>query len=652
MCVLVAAALVVVTGGDSAPPALRVDGATVEATGPDGADATYTVKAFDPSTGAALAATCDTPPGTTGSGQFSVTSHYPLGSTTVTCATTTSENTQVTKSVAVTVEDTTAPSVVVPGAVTVTTTDPSGAVVTYAAATATDIVDGGLPAACTPGSGSKFPVGSTTVVCTATDAHSNTGSGSFTVSVSLIDTTPPTLTVPADFTVQSSQSAGATVTYSASATDTVDGTITPNCNPASGSSFAIGTTTVACTATDAHGNSAQKTFKVTVVLVDATPPVLHNVPANVAREADGAAGSVVSYTTPTAVDNIDGPVPVACTPSSGTTFPLGRTIVTCVAKDSRGNSASANFTITIVDTTPPRVAVPPNSFVYATSDAGIPVTDPAVQAYLATATATDLVDPKPAVTTNAPAVLPIGDTTIEFRARDASGNVATRTSVLTVKPVPPPGTPQPPPPTVDRTPPDDVRALKTSVGNRLIRLRWTLPKAKDFDHVEISRSLAEPGSPQTTVYRGKGKAFADRKVDNNIAYRYVLTSFDEAGNSSTGVAVTLTPKRPLLVSPPDGVELRAPPKLVWVASAAEPSSAGGTIRPRYYNVQLWRGPKKVLSAWPVKSSLVLRKAWRYDGRRYRMIRGTYTWFVWPGIGPKSDRKYGSLLGYSTFTIVR
>ena len=651
-CALGLAALVVASAGGSAPPVLRVDGATVEATGPAGADATYTVKAFDPNTGAALAVTCDTPPGTTGSGEFSVTSHYPIGSTTVTCETTAPGNKDVTKSATVTVQDTTAPTVTVPGPVTATTADPAGAVVTYPAATAADVVDGALAATCTPASGSKFPVGSTSVACTATDAHGNTGSGAFTVTVSTVDTTPPSLTVPPDFTVQSSQSGGTTATYSASASDNVDGAVTPNCNPASGSTFPIGVTTVTCTATDAHGNTAQKTFKVTVVLVDTTPPVLTNVPSNVKREADGPAGSVVSYATPTAVDSIDGPVPVACTPSTGKMFPLGTTTVTCVAKDSHGNSASAKFTITIVDTTSPRLIVPPNSFVYATSAAGIPVTDPAVQAYLATAAATDLVDPKPVVTTNAPAVLPIGDTTIHFRARDASGNVATRTSVLTVKPVPPPGTPQPPPPTVDRTPPDDVSVLKTKVGNRLVRLAWTLPKAKDFDHVEISRSLAEPGSPQTTVYRGKGKAFADRKVENNIAYRYVLMSFDEAGNSSTGVAVTLTPKRPLLVSPPDGVKLRTPPKLVWATSAAEPSSAGGTSRPRYYNVQLWRGAKKVLSTWPVKNSLTLRKAWKYQGRRYGMVRGTYRWYVWPGIGPKSDAKYGPLLGSSTFSIVR
>jgi hypothetical protein len=54
------------------------------------------------------------------------------------------------------------------------------------------------------------------------------------------------------------------VTYSASATDLVDGTVVPSCSPASGSTFGFGTTTVTCTATDAAGNTASEDFAVTV----------------------------------------------------------------------------------------------------------------------------------------------------------------------------------------------------------------------------------------------------------------------------------------------------------------------------------------------------------------------------------------------------
>jgi hypothetical protein len=58
----------------------------------------------------------------------------------------------------------------------------SQATVTYTA-TATDLMDGPVPVSCAPASGSAFPAGTTTVTCSATDAHNNTATGSFTVSV-------------------------------------------------------------------------------------------------------------------------------------------------------------------------------------------------------------------------------------------------------------------------------------------------------------------------------------------------------------------------------------------------------------------------------------------------------------------------------------
>ena len=68
------------------------------------------------------------------------------------------------------------------------------------------------------------------------------------------DTTLPVLTLPANFTAPGTGSAGATVTYTASATDIVDGTV-PSRTPSSGSTFPIGTTTVTCASTDRAGNS-------------------------------------------------------------------------------------------------------------------------------------------------------------------------------------------------------------------------------------------------------------------------------------------------------------------------------------------------------------------------------------------------------------
>src|SRR6185436_6681955 len=101
---------------------------------------------------------------------------------------------------------------------------PSGAAVTYGAASASDLVDGSLAASCSPASGSTVALGTTTGNCSATDAHGNTGSNSFSVTVQ--DTTAPVVTVPGNTTVEATGPSGAAVTYgAASASDLVDGSL-------------------------------------------------------------------------------------------------------------------------------------------------------------------------------------------------------------------------------------------------------------------------------------------------------------------------------------------------------------------------------------------------------------------------------------------
>ncbi|MEK8180737.1 HYR domain-containing protein [Flavobacterium buctense] len=111
-----------------------------------------------------------------------------------------------------------------------------------------------------------FPFGNTTVTWTATDASGNTASCNQTVTVN--DTEAPTITCPANINVDMDPgSCGAVVTFAASASDNC-GTATISYSPASGSLFAVGTTTVTATADDGHGNTASCTFTVTVDLLD------------------------------------------------------------------------------------------------------------------------------------------------------------------------------------------------------------------------------------------------------------------------------------------------------------------------------------------------------------------------------------------------
>ncbi len=146
-----------------------------------------------------------------------------------------------------------------------------GAVVTYPAPTAT----GGTPpisVSCSPASGAFFPIGTTTVTCTATDSNPGdqqnrfveaTTSGTFTVTV--VDAEPPVIAKPPDLIRDSSNGKPIPVTFvTPSATDNA-GPPVVTCAPASGSLFSLGVATVTCTATDAAGNKATTTFTVTVV---------------------------------------------------------------------------------------------------------------------------------------------------------------------------------------------------------------------------------------------------------------------------------------------------------------------------------------------------------------------------------------------------
>src|SRR3954451_23331106 len=79
------------------------------------------------------------------------------------------------------------------------------------------------------------------------------------------DTTPPIVAVPKDVTYQQ-KTRGAIVrmTYNVIVDDDLDPRPKVRCTPPSGSRFAVGTTKVTYTASDAAGNSTRASFRITV----------------------------------------------------------------------------------------------------------------------------------------------------------------------------------------------------------------------------------------------------------------------------------------------------------------------------------------------------------------------------------------------------
>jgi type VI secretion system Hcp family effector len=168
--------------------------------------------------------------------------------------------------------DTEPPTIIAPADITIEATGPL-TTVSLGTATATDNED--PSPTITNNAPASFPLGTTTITWTATDASGN--SASATQQVTITDTTPPTIDQHADITILTNNPAGVTVSYDAPAThDLVDGDGTATCTPLSGTMFAPGHTTVTCSATDSRGNQAIDSFFDVFVDLDAIPPEAYN----------------------------------------------------------------------------------------------------------------------------------------------------------------------------------------------------------------------------------------------------------------------------------------------------------------------------------------------------------------------------------------
>ena len=491
------------------PPALDITphaDITVEATSSSGATVNFTLDTNIPAT-----VTCNPASG----------SVFGITTTTVSCTATDGTTTTPPTSFSVTVRDTTGPAVSVPGDMTLEATSGAGRDVTFSAS-ASDAVDGGgLSASCTPSSGSTFPLGQTTVNCSATDTHSNTGAASFKVNI--VDNTPPVLSLPGNQSASTSNSGGTAVSFSASANDNIAGSVPVSCSPSSGSNFPIGTTTVNCSANDGHGNTAGGSFTVTVTLTDTTPPNV-TVPADITGEATSGNGAAVSFSS-SAQDNVDGSLPTTCSPSSGSTFPLGATTVTCHATDAHGNTGTDTFKVTIRDTTAPTVTAPADITREATSSGGVTVTF--------SASATDAVDGglsapcSPASGTT----FGLGSTTVTCHATDAHGN--TGNDSFTVK-------------VVDTTPPTLNLPSNQSAS--------TTTLAGTTVSFSASASDSVAGSIPVSCSPSSGSNFSIGTTTVNCSAN------DGHGNTASGsfsVTVTLTDTTPPIVTVPADITREA-----------------------------------------------------------------------------------------------
>lgn len=194
-------------------------------------------------------------------------------------------------------------------------------------------------------------------------------------SLTVQDTTPPTITCPATVTVTTDpgQSYASAVNLGTPvASDTCGAVTLGNDAPAH---FSVGTTTVTWTATDEHNNV--NTCTQTVIVTDNQPPTV-GAPANIAVNADpGQCNASVTFAaTPSDNCGVAGTIyKIGSTPiTSPHAFPVGVSTVDVTVTDIHNNSASASFTVTVTDNQAPAVTCPGNIVVFSTNSAGATVT--------------------------------------------------------------------------------------------------------------------------------------------------------------------------------------------------------------------------------------------------------------------------------------
>ena len=259
---------------------------------------------------------------------------FPFGSTTITW-TVIDISGNISQAIqVVTLVDTTDPEIVAPSDIVAEATSLSGTMVELGGATAHDVM--GI-ASVTEHPPRFFVLGETTVTWIATDTSGN--SASATQTVTIVDTTSPSITAPDSITVEATSANSNIVALgNPVSSDLVD---IPSISNNAPDVFSLGETTVIWTTVDESGNSASATQ--TVTIVDTTSPEL-TMPEDVTitafslekqveigeAQAHDLAGSALTITN-------DAP----------NTFPLGDTVVTWNVSDELGNSASSQQVISV-----------------------------------------------------------------------------------------------------------------------------------------------------------------------------------------------------------------------------------------------------------------------------------------------------------------
>jgi hypothetical protein len=187
----------------------------------------------------------------------------------------------------------------------------------------------------------------------------------------------------------------------------------------------------------------------------------------------------------------------------------------------------------------------------------------------------------------------------------------------------------------DATPPARPNVAWVHRGDS-ISLSWT--RGKDVVLAKVIRAPGLRGKKPGVIYQGKARKLVDRKLGSGKRYWYEVTLVDQAGNEASKT-IGLRPAAGIY-APADGAIVGKAPLVQW----------SPVTKARFYNLQLWRGNLKLLTAWVTHPSLALKQRWRFKGQRHSLSNGQYRLYVWPAFGTRRDPRYGKLLGQVSFVV--
>ncbi len=306
----------------------------------------------------------------------------------------------------------------------------------------------------------------------------------------------------------------------------------------SGSTFPLGITEISYVATDSIGNTDTCSFTITVV--DNTPPVI-TCPANqtvnidpdsCSYTASGNEFDPISY-----ADNCS-PVSISNNLNGDTTlsdaiFLQETTTIIWEVIDSSGNTNTCNFTVTVIDSTPPEITCPSNQ-VFSTNTgicsftpAGGELDPLSISDNCSIASVTNNINSSGTLDNEN---FDLGDTTIIWTVTDSAGNINTCSFILTV---------------VDSVPPEIICDGNQTVGTSPLSCDYTV-LGNLFSPVLSSDNCSVTVSVSNNINGASNLNGVILPIGQNIIW-WIAT--DNSGNSdSCSMIITVVDSTPPQIS--------------------------------------------------------------------------------------------------------